>query len=178
MESKESNESNESKESNELNKLKEKLKSKELMISTSTVTSYINRNVDLVYMSRFIPIFDINDEQLNKKKGGVFHLEYVNDYCRSNLDPEIIKTLKLLKSKKKEFNNQATINFKYWNFRKINIKIFTNGRLQITGIKNESETEFASNLLVNYLSNITIPIYIDIKPDITHIKNYSNPNKT
>jgi hypothetical protein len=43
------------------------------------------------------------------------------------------------------FNNQTTIKFKYWGFRNVNVKIFANGQLQMTGLKYENEAKEVGN---------------------------------
>lgn len=151
------------------------VKCRELAISTSTVTSNLNRDIPLPFLTRFIPIYDINDPQLDLKAGGVFNLEYYYDYPRSILDYSTKKSMRLLKKKKKEFDNQATINFKYWGFRKVNIKIFNNGILQITGIKTEDETGMVSSLLADYLKNLIIPIYWQDLPTLESLQSSGKP---
>ena len=141
------------------------LKARELSISTSTITSYLNREVSLPFISRFGNIYNYTNTQLDTKVGGIYHQENINDYPRTNLDPLIIKKLKLNKRKRKEFNNQATIHYKHYECHHINIKLFTNGRLELTGIKTEQETELVSNLLIETLRSIQVPIYYGIQPE-------------
>ena len=143
------------------------LKARELSISTSTITSHLNREVSLPFISRFGAIYNYTNTQLDTKAGGIYHQENINDYPRSNLDPLIIKQLKLHKRKRKEFNNQSTIHYKYYECHRINIKLFTNGRLELTGIKTEQETELVSNLLIASLQSIQVPIYFGIMPQYT-----------
>ena len=53
---------------------------------------------------------------------------------------------------KSKFNNQITLVYKYWGFKKINIKIFSNGKLQMTGIQDpEWETKYVGNYLIKLL---------------------------
>jgi len=143
------------------------LKARELSISKSTITSHLNREVSLPFISRFGAIYNYTNTQLDTKAGGIYHQENINDYPRSNLDPLIIKQLKLHKRKRKEFNNQSTIHYKYYECHRINIKLFTNGRLELTGIKTEQETELVSNLLIASLQSIQVPIYFGIMPQYT-----------
>ena len=150
------------------------LKARTLSISTSTITSYLNREVALPFISRFAPIYNFHNAQLDTKAGGIYHQENVNDYPRTNLDPVIAKQLRLTKRRRKEFNNQATIHYKYYESHRINIKLFTNGRLELTGIKTELETELVSNLLIDTLKAIQIPIYYGIQP--TYFEDTNQPN--
>ena len=150
------------------------LKARSLAISTSTITSYLNREVPLAFISRFGPIYNYNNTQLDTKTGGVFHQENINDYIRTNLDPIIAKQIKAAKRRRKEFNNQATIHYKYYESHRVNIKLFTNGRLELTGIKTEQETELVSNLLIDTLKSIKIPIYYGVKPQYYDDTNQPN----
>ena len=123
-----------------------------LIISTCTVVSNINDELDVNLFSRLLPIYNINDEQLEKKEGGIFNITLFSDYSRGIFNNE-------KKNKIKEFNNQVTINYKYWGFRNVNIKIFTNGKLQMTGIKTNDEAVMVSNMIINYIKQMKIRIY-------------------
>lgn len=147
------------------------LKARPLSISTSTITSFINKEVNLSLISRFVNIYNYHNKQLNTKEGGIFHQSYFNDFPRTNLEPVLNKQLKLHKKKCKEFNNQTTIHYKYYESFRVNIKLFSNGRLELTGIKTEQETEFVSNLLISTLKNISIPIYYEVEPSFVEDKN-------
>ena len=91
-------------------------------------------------------------EELEKKEGGIFNITLFSDYSRGIFNNE-------KKNKIKEFNNQVTINYKYWGFRNVNIKIFTNGKLQMTGIKTNDEAVMVSNMIINYIKQMKIRIY-------------------
>ena len=157
-----------------LESTKMELKARMLSISTSTITSYLNREVALPFVSRFGPIYNYNNTQLDTRAGGIYHQENVNDYPRTNLDPIIAKQIKLTKRRRKEFNNQATIHYKYYESHRVNIKLFTNGRLELTGIKTEQETELVSNLLIDTLKSIKIPIYYGVEPQYFDDTNQPN----
>lgn len=153
------------------------LKARELSISTCTITTHINCNVDLSLISRYNNIYNYTNKILDLKNGGLFHQEYINDYPRTNLSISVLKLLKKTnKYNKKEFNNQSTLNFKYYNSHRVNIKLFTNGRLELTGIKTEYEAEYVSNCLINILKSIEIPIYYDVLPNPTYIEDQNIPN--
>ena len=125
-----------------------------LSISTCTVITNLNSKNNLGLISRFISIYEQFSPELNEKTGGLYNLEFYGNCARGET---------LIDKIKDEFNNQATIKFKYWGFRNVNIKIFANGTLQMTGLKDEDEAKIVSELLINILKNIKINITTDIK---------------
>lgn len=147
----------------------------ELIISTCTVVSSIENELDLNLFSRCLPIHDINNDIMENKEGGIYNITLLSDYSRGNLTFE-------KKGKIKEFNNQVTINYKYWGFRTANIKIFTNGKLQMTGIKYEKEAKIITEMIINYIKNMKIKIYLDKKfidnDNNNDINNLNNMNSS
>ena len=107
-------------------------KATELAISTCTIITDINGEINLPYFTRFVSVYDQLHPELEHKSGGIYNIEYYGNLTRG--DTSIDKT-------KDEFSNQATIKFKYWGFRHINIKLFMNGKLQMTGLKSKDESE-------------------------------------
>jgi TATA-box binding protein (TBP) (component of TFIID and TFIIIB) len=129
------------------------LKVSNLSISTCTVITNLNSKINLGLLSRFITIYDQNAPKLDEKAGGVYNLEFYGNCARGET---------LIDKIKDEFNNQATLKFKYWGFRNINIKVFANGKLQMTGPKYEDEANIVGNLLIAIIKNIKINIINDI----------------
>ena len=119
---------------------KTELKVTNLSISTCTVITNLNSKINLGLLSRFVNIYDQTAPELDEKAGGVFNLEYYGNCARGET---------LIDKIKDEFNNQATIKFKYWGFRNLNIKVFANGKLQLTGPKYEDEGASVGGLLIN-----------------------------
>jgi TATA-box binding protein (TBP) (component of TFIID and TFIIIB) len=138
---------------NSINNKKLDFKATNLTISTCTVITNINSKVHLGLITRFINIYEQYSPELNEKSGGIYNLEFYGNCARGET---------LIDKIKDEFNNQATIKFKYWGFRNVNIKIFANGRLQMTGLKNEEEATVVSELLINILKNIKVNVLNDI----------------
>ena len=134
-----------------------------LTISTCTVITNLNTKINLGYLSRFVNIYNQNSDELNLKDGGIYNLEFYGNCARGETLVDKIKD---------EFNNQATLKFKYWGFRNINIKIFANGRLQMTGLKCEDEATLVSELLINILKNIKINLITDISKLTTISKTF------
>ena len=125
-----------------------------LTISTCTVITNLNAKVNLGYLSRFINIYEQNAPELDLKAGGVYNLEFYGNCARGET---------LIDKIKDEFNNQATLKFKYWGFRNVNVKVFANGKLQMTGLKYENEAKEVGNLLIEIINNTKINILADIK---------------
>ena len=130
-----------------------------LSISTCTVITNLNSKINLGFISRFINVYDQIAPELDEKTGGVYNVEFYGNCARGET---------LIDKIKNEFNNQATIKFKYWGFRTINIKIFANGKLQMTGLKYEDEAKEAGRLLIDIIKNIKVNITKDIS-ELEHI---------
>jgi len=123
-------------------------------ISTCTVLTNLNSKLNLGLISRFIPIHDQYSKELDDKNGGIYNLEFYGNCARGET---------LIDKIKDEFNNQATIKFKYWGFRCVNVKFFANGKLQMTGLKYENEAKEIAQLLINIINNITISVITSIE---------------
>lgn len=58
------------------------------------------------------------------------------------------------KQKKSNFFNSAALNLLIYDNKCINIKVFNNGKLQMTGVPSEDYGKKAANIVINYLKNI------------------------
>jgi hypothetical protein len=125
-----------------------------LTISTCTVITNLNAKVNLCYLTRFINIYEQNAPELDLKTGGVYNLEFYGNCARGETLVDKIKD---------EFNNQTTVKFKYWGFRNVNVKIFANGKLQMTGLKYENEAKEVGNLLIDIINNTKLNVLQNIK---------------
>lgn len=128
-------------------------KPSDLVISTCTIISGIQDDLDLDLFSRSVNVYDIHSDETKSKEGGIFNNTLFSDYGRGSLVNET-------KGKSKEFNNQVTINYKYWDFRVVNIKIFTNGKLQMTGIKYPKEVNVIANMIINQIKKMEVNVYM------------------
>ena len=133
-------------------------KASPLSISTCTVITNLNAKIHLGLLSRFINVYEQNAPELDLKAGGAYNLEFYGNCARGET---------LIDKIKPEFNNQATLKFKYWGFRNVNVKIFANGTLQMTGLKYEDEAKEVGALIIEIIKNIKI----SITSDITTLKN-------
>jgi hypothetical protein len=127
-------------------------KATELSISTCTIITNLNSTINLDYFSRFVPVYEQNHPILEDKEGGIYNIEYYGNCARGE---------NLIDKIKDEFSNQATIKFKYWGFRHINIKIFMNGKLQMTGLKSKDESILISNLIIKIIQTLDISLIQD-----------------
>ena len=129
-------------------------KATNVSISTCTVLTNLNSKINLGLISRFISVHEQYSTELDNKTGGIYNLEFYGNCARGET---------LIDKIKDEFNNQATIKFKYWGFRNVNVKFFANGKLQMTGLKYEDEAKEVANLLINIINNINVPIKTNIE---------------
>lgn len=124
-----------------------------LTISTCTVLCNLNRRINLELFTRFVPIYEIMAPELDEKRGGVYNMEFYGNCARGETGMDKINSV---------FNNQTSIKFKYWGFRMINVKIFRNGRLQITGLKYEDESQLIGDLLIDIIAGVNISVNLNI----------------
>jgi len=108
-------------------------------ISTMTMITSFNCNINLEVVSRYF--------QLDSK---IFSMVYGD---------KPVKSINIKKNNR-PFFNQATIIVKLNPLKNINIKIFSNGKIQMTGVKKKADGEEALNLILEKLkkTNGIIPI--------------------
>lgn len=112
------------------------------VLNVSTITLICNLNVDKICMSTFCDHFDEPGIEIKR--------------CRPNKEYELTKRGKL----KKSFFNQVTLN--YVDISKKSIKVFSNGKLQLTGLTSCLECNRVSSMVLGWLNkyirnqNITI----------------------
>lgn len=133
----------------------------ELKISTMTVISNIyddknkfNEEIKLDILSRIINIYDQKSDQLKSKEGGITNIDYYTNLPRNNVTYAVLKTIK-----NNPFFNQMSVVLENFGFKKVNIKIFNNGKLQMTGILSESEAKYISLNIISILKQTKLKIY-------------------
>ena len=113
-----------------------------LRISTMTGLSSFSTNINLEIINKFLPI---NDNIVYIDPGS-------NDPVRGLSKKKISnKSYK----KKKMFFNQTTIIINLFDNRSVNIKVFSNGNIQMTGLKSIDDGIKACNLLKDELINLS-----------------------
>lgn len=135
--------------------------------------SIIQDYFDIPLLSRFIKIVDKNHESVESKNGAICGVSSSNDY--SSGTGKVVKFLKKSRRKKPlsseerrkqtgkyKFDNQVSVIFKYWGFRSVNVKIFNNGKLQMTGIQYDGETKLIAENMVSILKDTFIKVYTSI----------------
>ncbi len=121
-------------------------------ISTITATGGINTEINLKLL------FDsANIINKNENKNGIIYLEYGKNKFESISKGE--NTKKKVKSRKikeiKRFDNQATAIIKVYDNQLyyVNMKIFKNGNIQMTGIKNITDGIICVNFIIEFIKN-------------------------
>ena len=132
-------------------------KPSELKISTMTVITSIggyhptegkkDYTINLDMLSRFIEIYEENSDQTNNMLGGIVGIDYYSNILRG------------ISKNKSPFYNQTTVIYNYWGFRSINIKIFNNGQLQMTGLINEAESKYVTKFIISKFKNTKYKVY-------------------
>ena len=138
-----------------------------LIISTCTIISDTGDDIDVNYVSRVFPVYDISSNIFESKDGAFSNISLFSDFRRG-------KNGDTKKTKNHEFNNQVTISYKYWGFRSINIKIFTNGKLQMTGLKYQAEAEYVTLMIIKQLKQQKLKIYTDKQLVIDYLKSHED----
>jgi TATA-box binding protein (TBP) (component of TFIID and TFIIIB) len=145
-------------------------------ISTITATGCVNTDLelDLLFNNFNRLIIDNGVSKTPDHKYGVVYAEYGKNKSETYYT-EFSK--KFLSQKKKEpktkrFDNQLTIIYKYSDESLMNIKMFKNGNIQITGVKSIDDGNQMINLLVSMIKDICI-----IEPNaVTNLDKLANIN--
>ena len=127
----------------------------EARISTMTVVCNINTDITLDLLARYIPVYSDDSEQVKSWEGCITYVEYANSLPRG----KPVKKKKGRDPTKNKFFNQTTVIFRYAGIRKINVKIFNNGKLQMTGVKTEIEGKKISQRIIDILKNVKCKPY-------------------
>lgn len=129
-----------------------------LKISTYTMVCNINNKVDLNILSRCIPIYESSNINTKLVDGAFIS---ISTYSASSMTDMPRGKLSTDKMPKRVFNNELTLLYKYWDFKYINVKIFTNGMLQMTGIIDpEWETVHIVDKLIATFKELKYKVYI------------------
>lgn len=115
----------------------------QLRISTITSVLKLSQDINLEKIYNQIPISQ--------------YIPYIEYGVNNNPRGFSKKSLKKKRKKKEEkiFYNQSTIHVKYGG-KLMNVKLFNNGRIQITGLKEENQSEKLVNELITYFIDFDI----------------------
>ena len=142
-------------------------------VSTITCNANIGTNIDIdlsILYDYIVP------NEYNNNIIWIQNLKDNNQYTKGTYPKKIRKSKKKNK-KKNRFDNQITIIFKIDSSYMPNIKIFKNGNIQLTGIKNIKDTEYIAEHIISKIKDIyLINKNIDKKntPDFIDLIKYSN----
>jgi TATA-box binding protein (TBP) (component of TFIID and TFIIIB) len=126
-------------------------------ISTITVTGSVNTELDLDKFFDYVQEIII-EKGVNKTSDHQFGIIYAEFGKRRSTTYYTGFSKKFLAQRQKEhvnkrFDNQLTIVFKFNEDSVMNIKVFKNGNIQITGVKAITDGEKMIDALVNYLKS-------------------------
>lgn len=128
------------------------LKPTKLRISTMTVCCQVGGiiNTSFLYDSFIIPDNILNlDKKLKKKYKP--HLKELFIGCKAE---DFAPKGYFEKEKKKNFFNSASLNLLIYDNKCINIKVFKNGQLQMTGVPSEEHGKAAANCVIRLFHSI------------------------
>lgn len=146
------------------------VKPSELKVSTYTMVCNINSKIELHILSRCIPIYQDKHPFTLTEKGtfisiSTYSASSMTDMPRGKFPPKNVP--------KRVFNNEITMLYKYHGFKHINLKIFTNGMLQMTGIIDPKwESKHISKILVDTFKSLRYRIYKSLPENKAEINNF------
>lgn len=117
---------------------------KNICISTITITCAVNTKFYLKNIAKYVDLCN---------KNGIIKIVYGNEVHRGLQSIVNVKKRKKRKvvKKKKFFFNQATVVVKPRNKQDVNVKLFANGALQLTGCKNIDHFKDTVKILFKFL---------------------------
>ncbi len=133
-------------------------------ISTITTTASVSAEVNLDILYEHLTITDgttgITYLEFGKKKNETVYKGFAKKFLIN----------RRRKKPSKRFDNQLTIVYKKNDITSINIKVFRNGNVQMTGVKNINEGSEMVDLLIDIIKNIHT-IKNDVVSNIDDLKN-------
>ena len=117
-----------------------------LRVSTITSVLKISTDIDLKKIYKSVPITDY-----------IPFIEYGSDNPPKGFSKKLLKKTRK-KTKKKIFYNQATIHVVHDN-KIMNVKLFNNGKIQITGLKEVHQGPELVKVLIEYLQDLSVLDY-------------------
>lgn len=129
-------------------------------ISTSLISNTNpNDKIDLYILSRILPIHQDKDPECDTKSGCFLMISRYSEAGSTDMPRGDIGN----KWPASVFNNQITLKYRYWN-KNINLKIFSNGKLQMTGIKDPAtEPQHMGEEIINRLQTLKYRVFTNKK---------------
>lgn len=127
----------------------------EYRISTMTATGYVGMNVNLDTFYEHVNIVDF----LDKTKEGIIYAEYGNNkhsqVCKgTNVKKRYVRVNGKKEAYTKRFDNSVTIKYRVNEKDTLNIKLFKNGKIQMTGVKSREQGKGAIKDIIEMIKNI------------------------
>lgn len=143
------------------NDLKDQLCFTPYRVSTITCNADIGKNINIDLRILFKNI------EINETDGSFIWIQYLkeDDDNSRGMYPKKKRKTKVDSTKKNRFDNQITVIYKFNNEYMPNVKIFKNGNIQLTGIK---DFEHPRIIIDSIIDNI-INIYTNIEKDVIKI---------
>lgn len=129
----------------------------EIRISTMTIISNLN---SILNIEKLYDILDLENDIKNNIYPRIDFLKYGGDKIKGNT-----KLNKKKKNKKNYFQNQMTICILLDEQRKINMKLFKNGKIQLTGIKDKHIVNNGCKYIYELIKTINTNEHIIIEPE-------------
>lgn len=122
-------------------------------ISTMTATGYIGTNVHLPTFFKHVQVMP------DHKQPGIIYAEFGsnkhNQICKgTNLKKKFIRKNGKKEASTKRFDNSVTIKYNMSNTSTLNIKIFKNGKIQMTGVKSETIGKNAIDYVIECIKHM------------------------
>jgi len=127
--------------------------------ATGEVKTETTTKIDLYTLSRILPIHQDKDPECDTKAGCFLMISRYSEAGSTDMPRGDIGN----KWPANVFNNQITLKYRFWN-KNINLKIFSNGKLQMTGIKDPAnEPQHMGQEIINRLKTLKYRVYTNRK---------------
>lgn len=122
-------------------------------ISTMTATGYIGTNVNLDAFFEHVPV---NEDHLSN---GITYAEFGSNkhnqiFKGTNLKKKWVRKNGKKEASTKRFDNSVTIKYRTSPDNALNIKVFKNGKIQMTGVKSETIGKAAIDYIIHVIRDM------------------------
>ena len=122
-------------------------------VSTMTATGYIGTNVNLDAFFEHVPVLD------DHMAMGITYAEFGSNKHNqiskgTNLKKKWVRKNGKKEASTKRFDNSVTIKYRTSNVNALNIKIFKNGKIQMTGVKSEHSGKSAIDEIISIIRSM------------------------